>query len=92
MSGWTIGYGLINFAILAAVIFWIGRKMLPKMLNERRARIEEALKEAEEAKERARGLRGELEDSDARREAQAEEIRRVTEQKAGEKRTLSLEK
>ena len=92
MSGWTIGYGLINFAILATVLFLLGRKMMQKMLRERRARIEWELEDAERAKLRALSLREELKDSDARREAQAEEIRRETEQKAGEKRALSLEK
>ena len=92
MSGWTIVYGLINFAILAAALFLIGRKLLPKMLRERRERIERELKNAEEAKLRAQALREEEKGGERRRELQAEEIRRSTEQKAEENRRKSRQK
>ena len=43
MGGWTIGYGLLNFSILAAALFLLGRRLLPKLIRERRARIERAI-------------------------------------------------
>ena len=49
MHGWTIGYGLLNFAILAAALYFIGRRLVAKMLAERRGRIENDLKDAAEA-------------------------------------------
>ena len=52
--GYTFIYGLINFAILAAGLFFIGRKLIPKMFGGRRDQIEEALKSADAASENAK--------------------------------------
>ena len=76
MHGWTILYGIINFAILAAVLYFIGRKLVKNMISSRREKIVQELQNAEDAKLRAVELRESLKDSDQRREAQAEEIRR----------------
>ncbi len=78
MHGWTILYGLINFLILAGVLFLIGRKLVVKMIRERRDRIERELQGAEEAKLRAVELRRDMKNSAQRHEAQAEELRRET--------------
>ena len=87
MSGWTILYGLINFVILAGVLYLIGRKLVAKMISGRREKIEQALQSAEDAKQRAVGLREDLKNSGRRREAQAEEIRRDTEARLAEQRS-----
>jgi len=50
---YSLLYGLINFAILAGALGLIGRKMLPKVFGGRRKQIEEELKAADEAPERA---------------------------------------
>ena len=92
MGGWTIGYGLLNFAILAAALFLIGRKLLPRMLRERRARIEQALQDSEQAKRRAAAMSEELKGSAQRREKQAEDIRREAEKLAEENRAKNREK
>ena len=87
MSGWTILYGLINFVILAGVLYLIGRKLVAKMISGRREKIEQDLQSAEDAKQRAVGLREDLKNSGRRREAQAEEIRRDTEARLAEQRS-----
>jgi len=53
MSGWNIIYGLINFAILAAGVYFVGRKMLKNMLAARVERIENELKGSAEAAKKA---------------------------------------
>ncbi len=75
MSGWTILYGIINFAILALALYFIGRKLVANMISGRREKIERELQSAEDAKARAVQLRESLKNSPQRRQAQAEEIR-----------------
>ncbi len=86
MHGWTILYGIINFAILAAALYFIGRKLVKNMISGRREKIVQELQSAEDAKVRAAELRESLKDSDQRREAQAEEIRRGLEMRLEETR------
>ena len=59
MSGWSVIYGLINFAILAAALLYIGRRLIPKMFGGRRKQIEQDLEGAAQAELKA----GELMDS-----------------------------
>ena len=54
--GYTLVYGLINFAILATALYFIGRKLIQKMFGGRRTQVEEALKSAEEASANAKTL------------------------------------
>ena len=49
MGGWNIFYGLINFAILAAALFFVGRKLVPKLLHGRRDQIRGELEKADRA-------------------------------------------
>ena len=49
--GYTLVYGLINFAILATTLFFIGRKLVPKIFGGRRDQIVEDLKNADSAVE-----------------------------------------
>ncbi len=79
MHGWTILYGLINFLILAGVLFLIGRKLVARMIRERRETIESELRGAEQAKRNAVALRRDLKQSAQRHEAQAAELRRENE-------------
>jgi len=52
---------ITNFAVVAAVIIWAGRKYLPGMLQARTAAIQKAMQEAQKASEEARRLLGEIE-------------------------------
>ena len=89
MSGWTILYGLINFAILAGALYLIGRKLVAKMITGRREQVENDLRRSEEAKVNAVKLRRELEGSDERFAAQAERIRADTQKLLDEQRAES---
>ena len=61
--GYTLVYGLINFAILATALFFIGRKLVPKIFGGRRNEIEESLKAADTAVENAGVLLAGIEDT-----------------------------
>lgn len=52
---------LSNFVVIAAVIFWAGRKYLPGMLSARTAAIQKAMQEAQKASEEARRRLAEIE-------------------------------
>ena len=54
--GYTLIYGIINFAILATALFFIGRKFVPKMFGGRRAQVEESLHAADDASANAKTL------------------------------------
>jgi F-type H+-transporting ATPase subunit b len=79
---------LLNFAVIAAVIVWAGRKYLPGMFRDRTASIQKAMQEAQKASEEARRRLAEIETrlmkldveigmmrNAAEREAAAEEAR-----------------
>jgi F-type H+-transporting ATPase subunit b len=79
---------LFNFAVIAGVIVWAGKKFLPGMFRDRTASIQKAMQEAQKASEEARRRLAEIEsrlmrlDVDigmmrdaAEREAAAEEAR-----------------
>ncbi|MCR5135731.1 MAG: F0F1 ATP synthase subunit alpha [Oscillospiraceae bacterium] len=70
MSGYTIIHGLFNFAVLAAALFFIGRKLIPKIFGGRREQIVEDLKAADEAEVKAKELLAGVED--ARRKGEEE--------------------
>ena len=48
MSGWNIVYGLINFAILAVALYFIGRKLVVKGYRDHREKVERTLARADE--------------------------------------------
>ena len=52
---------LLNFAVIAAVIVWAGRKYLPGMFRDRTASIQKAMQEAQKASEEARRRLAEIE-------------------------------
>ena len=74
MGGWNIFYGLLNFAILAAALYFIGWKLVVKMFKSRRDRIADELEQAKQAKEKAENIRAGLEKSRADGDAQGEAI------------------
>ena len=47
-------YGLINFAILAAGLYFIGRKLIPKLFGGNRQKIQDSLDAADQAVVNAR--------------------------------------
>ena len=53
MGGWNICYGLLNFAILAAILYFFGRKLVVNMFKTRRDRIAGDLERARQAEENA---------------------------------------
>ncbi|MCR5088122.1 MAG: F0F1 ATP synthase subunit alpha [Oscillospiraceae bacterium] len=74
MGGYTLVYGLINFAILAAGLFLVGRKLVPKIFGGYRSKVEESLKAADQAEENAGKLLAEIESSNAEAEKEYEGI------------------
>ena len=74
MGGWNIFYGLLNFAILAAALYFIGWKLVVKMFKSRRDRIADELEQAKQAKEKAENIRAGLDKARAKGDAQGEAI------------------
>lgn len=52
---------LLNFAVIAALILWAGRKFLPGIFRDRTAAIQKAMQEAQKASEEARRRLAEIE-------------------------------
>jgi len=52
---------VLNFAVVAGVIFWAGRKYLPGMFRDRTAAIQQAMQEAQKASQEARRKLAEIE-------------------------------
>ena len=52
---------VLNFAVIAAVIIWAGRKFLPGVFRDRTAAIQKAMQEAQKASEEARRKLAEIE-------------------------------
>ena len=74
MGGWNIFYGLLNFAILAAALYFIGWKLVVKMFKSRRDCIADELEQAKQAKEKAENIRAGLDKARADGDAQGEAI------------------
>jgi F-type H+-transporting ATPase subunit b len=52
---------LLNFAVIAGIIFWAGRKFLPAAFSARTAAIQKAMQEAQKASDEARRRLAEIE-------------------------------
>jgi F-type H+-transporting ATPase subunit b len=52
---------VLNFAVIAGVLIWAGRKYLPGMFHDRTAAIQKAMQEAQKASEEARRKLAEIE-------------------------------
>ena len=74
MSGWNLFYGLLNFAILASVLFFIGKKLVPKMLGGRQDQIKGDLERSAAASENAGKLLNGIDDANAAGERERAEI------------------
>ena len=74
MGGWNIFYGLLNFAILAAALYFIGWKLVVKMFKSRRDHIADELEQAKQAKEKAENIRAGLDKARAAGDAHGEAI------------------
>ena len=84
MGGWNIFYGLLNFAILAAILYFAGRKIVVKMFKTRRDRIAGELERARQASENAAALQDDLNASGAETEKLCEQIISDAESRARE--------
>jgi F-type H+-transporting ATPase subunit b len=82
---------LINLAIILGVLFYFGRKFLGKILSERRAKIEEAIREAEKRQKDAAAALADAQQKLAKAQAEAEKIRASGEENAQLARTAVLE-
>ena len=85
-KGYTFLYGLINFAILATALFFILRKLVPKMFGGRRTQIEDALRGSEEASVNAKALLTGIDGTNASAAAERAEILKEAQKTAEEKR------
>ncbi len=74
MGGWNIIYNLINFAILAAGLFLVGKKIVPKMFGGRRDQIAEELEKSAQSAENAKQAPAKLEAANAEAAKEREEI------------------
>ncbi len=74
MGGWNIFYGLLNFAILAAILYFFGRKLVVNMFKTRRDRIAGDLERARQAEENAAALQDDLNASGAEADKLNEQI------------------
>ena len=84
MGGWNIFYGLLNFAVLAAILYFAGRKMVIKMFKGRRDRIAGDLERAQQARENAAALQDDLNASGAEAEKLRQQIISDAEDRARE--------
>lgn len=84
MGGWNIFYGLLNFAILAAALYFVGKKIVVKMFRTRRDRIAGELEKAEQAKENAAALKNGLGKSEAEAERLCAQITQDAQSRARE--------
>ena len=60
MGGWSPLYGLLNFAILSAVLYLVGKKFVIHMFSDRKNRVAAELMQSEQAVKTAETLREEM--------------------------------
>ena len=92
MSGWNIVYGLINFAILAVALYFIGRKLVVKGYHDHREKVERTLARADETVVEAKNLLDAIPDAKAAGERACGEILTAAKAAAEENSRLSREK
>ena len=84
MGGWNIFYGLLNFAILAAVLYFAGRKIVVRMFTSRRDKIAGDLERSRQARENAAALHSSMGESGEEAEKLCTQILRDAENRARE--------
>lgn len=72
---------LINLAILIGIVVYFGRKVLGQILSERRAKIAQAIQEAEARQKKAAATLSEQQQKLAQAQASAERIRKEAEER-----------
>lgn len=73
---------LINLAVVLGVVFYFGRNILGKTLQERRSSIEAAIQEAEQKQKQAAAQLAEQQQKLAQAQAEAQRIRAEAEERA----------
>lgn len=73
---------LINLAIVIGVLFYFGRKFIGNILTERRAKIETAIKEAEQRQREAAAALADAQQKLMQAQTEAERIRKEAEKNA----------
>ena len=91
MSGWTILYGLINFAILAGGLFLVGRKIVKRIFRGHRDEVTQELERSEEAARNAEKLRAQLPQKSAQGAETVARILRDAEDTAQQRRETAGE-
>lgn len=81
---------LINLAIIISVLFIFGRKVLGKTLQERRLKIETAIKSAEQRLKQAQESLADQQQKLAQAQAEAEKIKKAAEENAVKAREAIL--
>jgi F-type H+-transporting ATPase subunit b len=74
---------LLNFAVIAGLVFWAGRKYLPGMFGARTAAIQRAMQEAQKASEEARRRLAEIESRLMKLDVEIGMMRDAAEKEAG---------
>jgi F-type H+-transporting ATPase subunit b len=74
---------LLNFAVMAGVIIWVGRKYLPGAFRARTAAIQKAMQEAQKASEEARRKLAEIESRLMKLDVEIGTLRDAAEKEAG---------
>jgi F-type H+-transporting ATPase subunit b len=74
---------LLNFAAIAGVIFWVGRRYLPGAFSARTAAIQKAMQEAQKASEEARRKLAEIESRLMKLDVEIGMMRDAAEKEAG---------
>ena len=92
MGGWNLFYGLLNFLILAVALYFIGRKFVFRMFMNRRDRVAEAVEQSKRAAEKAKELRGELEQVSEKATEEVNAILMEAEEKAKENSRVAEER
>jgi F-type H+-transporting ATPase subunit b len=75
---------LTNFVVIAAVIFWAGRKYLPGLFRSRTAAIQRAMQEAQKASEEARRRLADIETRLMKLDLEIGTMRNAAEKEAGQ--------
>ncbi len=81
---------LINLAIIIGVLFYFGRKVLVNILEERRSRIAEEIRDAEKRQKDAAAALADAQQKLAKAQAEAEKIRATAEENAKAEREKIL--
>ncbi len=91
MSGWTILYGLINFAILAGGLFLVGRKLVKSMFRKHRDEVAQGLEQSAQAILDAEKLRAQLPQKAAEGEAALARIGQEAEELVQQRREAAAQ-